>query len=255
MDLSNEPPYRNKRQNISEGERIALRGLAKNNEITIKPADTGGAIVIMNTKYYIKEAERQLSDEATYKRIKTDQTNKHQKEVYDYLDQMVTKKDITEKMASFLKNKTPRTPQIYFLPKIHKNTIPPPGRPIVSANGCPTEKISAFVDHFLNLMVKEMDSYVEDTSDFLRQIKNLDPIGKDGIIGTMDVSSLYTNIPNDEGIKSISELLKRKRNQLEKPSNISLVELLEKVLCKNNLMALITYKLEGQQWGQKLPHL
>ena len=86
MDLSNEPPYRNKRQNISEGERIALRGLAKNNEITIKPADKGGAIFIMNTKDYIKEAERQLSDEATYKRIKTDQTNKHQKEVYDYLD-------------------------------------------------------------------------------------------------------------------------------------------------------------------------
>ena len=234
MDLSNDQPSRNKKQNISEEERLAIKQLSKNNEITIKPADKGGAIVIMNTLDYIKEADRQLSDSNTYKKASIDLTNQHQNEVDLILDKMVIDKDITEKMAKFLKNKTPRTPQIYFLPKIHKNKIPPPGRPIVSANGCPTEKISAFVDHFLNPLVKEMDSYIEDTSDFLRQISNLETITKNGIIGTMDVSSLYTNIPNKEGTESISELLTRKRNKLEKPSNESLVELLRMVLTKNN---------------------
>ena len=67
-----------------------------------------------------------------------------------------------------------------------------PRRLIVSANGCPTEKISAFVDHFLNPLVKEMDSCVEDTSDFLRKIRDMGTISKNGVIGTMDVTSLYS---------------------------------------------------------------
>ena len=37
-----------------------------------------------------------------------------------------------------------------------------PGRPIVSANRCPTEKLSAYVDHFLNPLVKKRKSYAED---------------------------------------------------------------------------------------------
>ena len=142
--------------------------------------------------------------------------------------------DITKKMANLLKSNVPRTPQIYFLPKIHKDIVPPPGRPIVSANGCPTEKISAFVDHFLNTIVKKMNTYIEDTSDFLRNIENLDEIKPNSIIGTMDVSSLYTNIPNEEGISCIKELLNEKRNRLEKPSNDSLTKLLRLVLTKNN---------------------
>ena len=40
-----------------------------------------------------------------------------------------------------------------MLPKIHKNREHPPGRPIVSGNGCPTERISKFVDFFLQMHI------------------------------------------------------------------------------------------------------
>lgn len=37
-----------------------------------------------------------------------------------------------------------KTAKFYFIPKIHKKRVR--GRPIISSNCCPTEKISAFVD-------------------------------------------------------------------------------------------------------------
>ena len=188
----------------------------------------------MNTKDYVNEADRQLSDTNTYKKQENDLTIKHQEEVNEYLNQMVANGDITESIAKILRTLIPSTPQIYFLPKIHKGTIPPPGRPIVSANGYPTEKISAFVDHFLNPMVEKTKSYVEDTTVFLRKIESLDKLKPNSIIGTMDVSSLYTNIPNIEGINCIKELLNKKRNKFEKAGNESLTDFLEMGLTKNN---------------------
>ena len=53
-------------------------------------------------------------------------------------------------------------------------------------------------------------------------------------MGTLDVTSLYTNIPNTEGINCIKEILEQERNRHEKPSNESLLNLLEVVLTKNN---------------------
>ena len=186
--------------------------------------------MIQNTNDYIIEAHRQLTDEKTYKKL---DTTEYQTEIETVLDLMVKNDDITDKVKKRLCGEKPRTPEIYFLPKIHKKQTPPPGRPIVSANNCPTENISAFVDHFLNPMVKEQRSYIKDTTDFINKVENCDPKG-DYIIGSLDVTSLYTNIPNSEGIKSIEKILNSSRNRTEKPSNESLTKLLELVLTRNN---------------------
>ncbi len=66
-----------------------------------------------------------------------------------------------------LKKKTSR---LYFLPKIHKKNNPVQGRPVVSANGSPTEKISQFVDHSLNPTVESLQSYVKDTTHIINSL-------------------------------------------------------------------------------------
>ena len=77
---------------------------------------------------------------------------------------MYTDGEIKDSVFLYLQDKECRTPYMYFLPNIHEGIIPPPGRPIVSANGCPTEKISKCVDYFLNMPSTLNKSYMKDTT-------------------------------------------------------------------------------------------
>ncbi len=110
-----------------------------------------------------------------------------------------------------------------------------PGRPIISANECPTECISEFVDHFLNPTTFDLPAYVKDTTDFINKLSTLGDIPKDSLLVTLDVESLYTNIPHDFGIQATKRTLNKYRKSKNlKPTNASLLKLLEFVLKMNN---------------------
>ena len=84
---------------------------------------------------------------------------------------------------------------MYFLKKIHKNL--PSARPIVSGCSGPTERISAYLDHWLQPLAKSLPSYIKDTKVFIKYIEST-KLAKDCILCTLDVSSLYTNIPTED---------------------------------------------------------
>ena len=135
---------------------------------------------------------------------------------------------------NYLAESNVRTSQFYMLPKIHKTKINPPGRPIVSGNGCPTERISQFIDFFLQPCVKNIRSYIKDTSDFLNMLGSVGRLPENCILATLDVASLYTNIPNQEGRQAVLESLNTYRGYVQNPANYYLVDLLDKVLTCNN---------------------
>ena len=53
---------------------------------------------------------------------------------------------------------------------------------------------------------------------------------------TIDVMSLYTNIPNDDGICTSLLALEKYRPGNSKPKNLTIIKLLEMVLKKNNFL-------------------
>ncbi len=53
-------------------EKHAINSLRKNDQIIVKPADKGGALVIWPREAYIVEANKQLNDKRNYKLVKTD---------------------------------------------------------------------------------------------------------------------------------------------------------------------------------------
>ena len=78
----------------------------------------------------------------------------------------------------------------YLLPKIHNGIMPPPCRPILSANGPPTEKITQSTDHFLSPLCLKVKSYVKDSTHFLHNLE-LGDIPAIFNLVTLDVGSLY----------------------------------------------------------------
>ena len=96
----------------------------------------------------------------------------------------------------------PRIPVFYTLTNIYKPT--PVGRPIISGCDGPTERISAFVDHLIQPIAQKQASYLKDTTDFLNFIEKT-KLPKNTILVSMDVTSLYTNIPQEEGITTVCE--------------------------------------------------
>ena len=191
------------KSNISLDEKRALRQISNNPNIVIKPADKGGAVVIQNREDYIKEGQRQLCDPKFYKEIDTDLSLQHHREIVHILDDMLCTGQIDRSCYLYLSDDKIRTAQFYMLPKIHKKKTNPPGKPIVSGNGCPTERISQFIDHFLQPNVKNIKSYIKDTSDFLYMLKSLGTLPPNCILVTLDV---YTNIPNHEGRIATKEI-------------------------------------------------
>ena len=190
--------------NLKKEEWIAINTLSNNRNIVIKPADKGGNIVIMNKEDYIQEGLRQLSDHKFYETLENDPTQNYNNQIYQVLHQATNLNIIDDKMKKTLYNKTPRSPNFYILPKIHKPNNP--GRPIVNGIGSITEKIPAYVDQEIKHLVPTIPSYFKDTS-YLLQILLGKTLAPGDILVTIDVKSLYTNIPHTEGIAALNKTL------------------------------------------------
>ena len=184
----------NAQSNITNAERIALNSIKNDRSILVKPFDKGRGIAILNRSDYQAEIERQLQSHH-YDKITSDITHATINKVFNTLHEMFSNKEIDETTFQYLnpRNHEIRTPVIYVLPKVHK---PPPanskfaGRPIISGNGSPTEKISELVDFFLLPIVKKQDTYVKDTNHILSTLENI-KLPRNVILATLDVVSMY----------------------------------------------------------------
>ena len=87
-----------------------------------------------------------------------------------------------------------------MLPKIHKPGNP--GRPIVSACNCPTSNISAYLDSVLAPLVKQLPTYVKDSSHALQILESFSFTSSHRYLFTMD-TFLYTVIPNNDGLQAL----------------------------------------------------
>ncbi|KAJ8037859.1 hypothetical protein HOLleu_18785 [Holothuria leucospilota] len=133
------------KKNIDGKERKAIYDLRNDTSIVVKPADKGGATVILNRETYTNIALEQLMDETFYRILPQNPLGEYTKE----LSYIIAK--FPQPHKDELKNLIPTSPKpgvFYILPKIHelRDKIPeefsdwisfakeykmtPPGRPI-----------------------------------------------------------------------------------------------------------------------------
>jgi len=192
------------KNNLSRNEIKAVTELKNNTAINLKKADKGTTTVIMNKSDKIKEAQVQLDIREHYKPLDKPMVNDTNQRVNEIITQLHQGKHIDDMTKKWLKQtpNSPRIPIFYTLTKIHKPK--PVGRPIISGCEGPTERISSFVDRLLQPIAQSQQSYIKDTTDFINFVEKT-KIRQNTILVSMDVTSLYTNIPHEEGIETVCQ--------------------------------------------------
>ena len=219
--------------NLTKKERVALNRLItlqKQGKLVIQPIDKGSGWCIMDRNDYIEEANRQLNSKTEdkssfcYKEIKEVNVKKIHKQIKEEIDKAEKLGHITKVDAKILQPEGIKAGRLYLLPKIHKlekfymnvnGKRFPPCRPIISGSGSLTERISWFVDQNCKEFMKKLPSYIEDSTDLIRYFEK---INQDGILPphaipfSLDIKSMYSNIPSDEGMEALEKVLEKRED-------------------------------------------
>ena len=212
--------------NLSPQEKEALFSLRQRNDVVVKPADKSGAVVVWARDLYIQKLDRDL-------------TMDHNNKVAEVVHDAISKRELPPSATNLIVDH-PRTSKFSLLPKIHKPGNP--GRPIVSACNCPTELLATYLDMITKPLVENLPSYVKDTNHMLDVAHSFRFSGTNNYVFTMDIKSLYTVIPKNDGLLALTHF----RNHLPIPSCASPSSSLP--LIPSPSMAAITNKLEALRW-------
>ncbi|XP_067017350.1 uncharacterized protein [Acropora muricata] len=175
----------------------------KNTEINLKKADKGTRTAVLNTADKILEGQVQLDNVEDYRPVLRPMVKDTSLRVLILVSELYQQNhidDMTKTEWLCLTPNPPRVPVFYTLTKIHKPT--PVGRPIIYGCDGPTERLSSFVDRLLQPIAQKQKSYLKDAIDFINLIETT-RVPKNAILVSMDGTSLYTNIPQEEGVETV----------------------------------------------------
>lgn len=205
-------PNLNLTENLKVKEKKILKRLSTNKKIEIKKSDKGGSIVIMDIKMYKEKSLEHLNDRILYQKMNNNPLNDLKTNIEAFLETIYYHYHIDKETFDFLfPPKNPRTNLFYILPKLHKPLIP--GRPVVSSVNSVNEHISEFLTKCIQPLTLKLNSHIKDTKDFLKTIVDKD-IANTKYLVTIDVKSLYTNIPTPEGISACIHFIRKYRDDV-----------------------------------------
>ena len=96
--------------------------------------------------------------------------------------------------------------------------MPPPidlkARPIVAGPISATSRLSKIIDKLLSPLVQNLKSYIKDDLDLIRKLPS--NIGYECDLYSFDITSLYTSIGHDLGIKAVRYWIEKYREQVPK---------------------------------------
>ena len=73
--------------------------------------------------------------------------------------------------------------------------------------------MSHYVDYYLQPVVKKIPSHAKDTKNVTQKLNQIEEVPEDSLLLMLDVKSLYTNIPNNKGIKVVKKVYDKHPNK------------------------------------------
>lgn len=106
--------------------RRGLETLKNRTNIVIRPADKGGGIVVLSLDQYKGEMNRLLEVSDTYRLLTSNPSKSVREELERIIRYGIDNQLLSKNEAEYLIPTVSKIPVIYYLPKIHKNSINPP---------------------------------------------------------------------------------------------------------------------------------
>ena len=190
--------------NLSKPEFEALKTLIDCKNLVIQKADKGNSIVICNRENYLIGVNSLLLDNSKFAEFNIDSSKwlnyivNLEIKLKDHFKNLKKENKISNEELEKISPIGSRPGILYGLPKVHKtvtNNIPK-FRPILSAINTPTYKLAKFLVPILScLTVNEYT--VKDSFHFATEVQKFDQRLH---MASLDVESLFTNIPLEETI-------------------------------------------------------
>jgi len=165
--------------------------------IITRKADKSNVFVVLDREFYSRKVEEFLSDASKFSKIRKDPTDSLKREI----NKLIVELNNLSDSVKFRKLQGKYEPgYIYANPKIHKRIIDPPFRPIISQIGTVTYDIAKQLN---NIVMKYMPRryVVRSSYEFITMLRAKHP--GNNIIASLDVESLFTNVPVEQTIDII----------------------------------------------------
>jgi hypothetical protein len=187
-----------------------------------------------------------LSDTSKFENYTADRRVK--KEIFVYLEESFNRKlkniydqrGISKEIYDRVTSHGSQPARLYGLPKVHKSQNNPPYRPVLSMYNAYCTNLSKWLDKILKPYIP-VSRTVKDSFEFIRTLQDTDLPNNYHIV-SYDVVSLFTNIPVNDTIEYIINILPD--NQL--PISKDTLRCLLKMSCTN-----ITFSFDNKLYTQK----
>ena len=243
---------------MTSEEFAALKSLSKNKNLIIQKLDKGNSIAIIDKSDYLEKMRNILSDSSKFTQVSVTEDKQLnfivnvEKRITDLLKDLKISEVISETVYKSLKPRGSKFGILYGLCKVHKHLIDncPPFRPIMSAIKTPTYNLAKFLVPLLEPITTNMYT-VKNSFEFAKEIADQDP----GLfMASLDVESLFTNIPLEETISVCCDSLFSNDAKLNNINRIDFEKLLRAALQNNffNFEGKIYKQIDGVSMGSPL---
>ncbi|XP_075157638.1 uncharacterized protein LOC142230905 [Haematobia irritans] len=219
-------------------------------EIMITTADKGNKTVIMYKDEYTRKMTLLLEDKSTYRRIRENPTEKLQKKNNNLIKDLHKNNWITKWEKIKLTTNAAEAPELYGLPKIHKEGTPL--RPISSSLKVPCYNLAQHIGQIIKNATSPIYN-IKNSGQLKGKLENI-KLDKDDILVSFDVVSLFTNIPTHLAIRNILDKWETLQNHTTIPKR-KFLELLQFCLIDNNYFTFketIYHQTYGMPMGNPL---
>jgi len=229
--LHNDTKIDNNKKFLTESLRLTESFIKNHPELLFTKTDKG------KVNDYLTKMKEILSD--TYIIINNNTIKKLTSALRSILSSWKSKKYIDTYTYRKLLTTDGILPRVYGLPKIHKPNVP--FRIIVSAINSPFYELSIFLHNIIKNSIPKSSSFIKNSYHLVHKLNDT-KVDPECVIASLDVISLFTNIPTDLAIQSIV----KRWNLISNNTSITSVEFIDAVRLILNSMYFsfnsITYK-------------